>query len=286
MSKANWPENLIEELAYRRTVIFLGSGISATAKNEEGKSPYTWGEFLEMSKALLNNPAESDMQFINDRIEKEDYLLALQAIYKLSDKGVYTKFLKDNYTRGGYKPSASHKAIKEIDSRILITTNFDKIYDNLCNEETYVTHNYNDSSSIITAIKSPENLIIKAHGTIDAPSNIIFTSQQYFEIQQNHPEFYSLLQALFLTHTVLFLGYSMHDPDITLVMQSIKNITGQGSPHYILIKEGASNHLIEHWEYQYNISAITYGPSYDNFEENIIDLKNKVVGLREERGMP
>lgn len=27
-----WPDNLVEELAYRRCLIFLGSGISATAK--------------------------------------------------------------------------------------------------------------------------------------------------------------------------------------------------------------------------------------------------------------
>ena len=38
-----WPDNLVEELAYRRCLIFLGSGISATAKNDAGESPDTWG---------------------------------------------------------------------------------------------------------------------------------------------------------------------------------------------------------------------------------------------------
>ena len=41
-----WPDNLVEELAYRRCLIFLGSGISATAKNDAGESPDTWGAFL------------------------------------------------------------------------------------------------------------------------------------------------------------------------------------------------------------------------------------------------
>ena len=34
-----WPDNLVEELAYRRCLIFLGSGISATVKNDAGESP-------------------------------------------------------------------------------------------------------------------------------------------------------------------------------------------------------------------------------------------------------
>lgn len=41
-----WPDNLVEELAYRRCLIFLGSGISATAKNDAGESPDTWGAFV------------------------------------------------------------------------------------------------------------------------------------------------------------------------------------------------------------------------------------------------
>ena len=52
-----WPDNLVEELAYRRCLIFLGSGISATAKNDDGESPDTWGAFLNNVKSKLKNPS-------------------------------------------------------------------------------------------------------------------------------------------------------------------------------------------------------------------------------------
>lgn len=286
MSKINWPGNLIEEIAYRRCILFLGSGVSATAKNEEGQSPATWGKFLENLKNEIIRPQPEDIEFIDRMLAQENYLMALQAIYDLSDPGAYSKYLKDNFSRGRYNPSPVHEAIKEIDSKIVITTNFDRIYDNLCSEEHYVKYDYARTNSIISNIKSPENIIIKAHGSIDDTQEIIFTSKQYYEKQELHPEFYSLLESLFQVNTVLFLGYSLSDPDINLVLQSIRHTSNPSAPHYIVVKDGISKHIIKHWEETYNVRCLEYGPSYNNFEENIEELKNQVLGLREERQIP
>lgn len=286
MSRIVWPENLIEEIAYRRAVIFLGSGVSVTAKNDDGESPETWGSFINNIKKLIVNPKQEDLDFINKMIEQENFLLALQAIYDLCDSGSYSKYLKDNFSRGGFKPSEAHKAIKDIDSKIVITTNFDKIYDNLCNGPNYVVYDYQKTKSIISIIKSPENIIIKAHGSIDDTDEIIFTSKQYYQTQENYPEFYSLLKSLFQTHTVLFLGYSLSDPDINLVLQSIRNTSNSASPHYIVIKEGISKHIIKHWEDTYNVRCLEYGPNFSDFTENLEELRNLVLGLRDERKIP
>lgn len=283
--KINWPSNLVEEIAYRRCVIFIGSGISASAINEAGKQPPTWGKFISDIKKLIKSPDEDDNKFIDDMIAQEDYLMALQVIYDLSDSGAYNKYLKDTYSRGGYIPSETHKVIKQLDSKIVITTNFDKIYDNLCNQDTYIVHNYRDTKSIISNIKSPESIIIKAHGTIDDTNNIIFTGKQYYKAQENHPDFYSLLNALFLTNTVIFLGYSLSDPDINLVLQNVKNTSNSSAPHYVVLKDGTSKHRLKQWKDTYNIEALEYGPSHDKLEDNLIELKELVEELREKRSI-
>ena len=36
-----WPENLVDIIARRQCVLFLGSGVSANSSNEEGKHPLT-----------------------------------------------------------------------------------------------------------------------------------------------------------------------------------------------------------------------------------------------------
>ncbi|WP_252225494.1 SIR2 family protein [Clostridium sp. ZBS2] len=283
--KIEWPANLIEEIAYRRCIIFLGSGISATSKNINENKPPIWSKFIEEIKKLIQSPTEEDKKFIDDMIKQENYLMALQAIYDLSDAGAYNKYLKDTYARGGYLPSEVHKSIKALDSKIVITTNFDKIYENLCNQDGYIVDDYRNSKSIISNIKSPESIIIKAHGTIDDTDNIIFTGKQYYEAQAKYPEFYSLLHALFLTNTVIFLGYSLNDPDINLILQNINNTSNSTCPHYVILKEGTPKHLIKHWKDTYNIASLEYGPSYENLEENIIELKELVEELRNERSI-
>ena len=39
----NWPEDVVEDIARRRCVLYLGSGVSANSVNEKGETPATWG---------------------------------------------------------------------------------------------------------------------------------------------------------------------------------------------------------------------------------------------------
>ena len=281
-----WPDNLIEELAHRRCLIFMGAGISATAKNDEGKSPNTWKEFLDNIKLKMRNPTEDDVVFVEQMLKKEDYLLALQAIADLCDSGDYNAYLKNQFLRGGYKPSNVHKMIKDLDSKIVITTNFDKLYEELCGGQEYAVFDYTKTKAIVGAIKSPDSIIIKAHGTIDNTEDLIFTAKQYYQAQEKYPEFYHLLSALFLTHTVVFLGYSLNDPDINLLLQFLHNTANSTCPHYLIDKKGNKPQMIKHWKETYNVSLIEYGDDYSCLEGSLEELKDRVLGFRSDRKMP
>ena len=281
-----WPDNLVEELAYRRCLIFLGSGISATAKNDDGESPDTWGAFLDNVKSKMKNLSGDDKKFVEDMLKKQNYLLALQAIADLCDSGEYSNYLKSQYLRGKYKPSKVHELIKDLDSKIVVTTNFDKLYEGLCHEPEYITFDYTDTRSIIGSIKAPENIIIKAHGSIDDTEKLIFTAKQYYQAQEKYPEFYHLMTALFLTHTVVFFGYSLNDPDINLLLQFLHNTANSSCPHYMIDKKGNKPQLVKHWKDTYNVSLLEYGDDYSCLESSLEELRDLVVDLREERGMP
>ena len=219
--------------------------------------------------------------------KEKKILLALQTIYDLCDPGEYSNYLKEMYLRKGYAPSNVHKLIKDLDSKIVITTNFDKLYENACSDlQGCMTFDYTQTKSIIGCIKSPESIIIKAHGSIDDTEKIVFTAQQYYRAQEEYPEFYRLLSSLFLTHTIVFLGYSLQDPDINLLLQFLHNTANTSCPHYLVSKSGNSTQLIKHWKNTYNVSLIEYGDSYDYFEKSLEELRDLVIQLREERGRP
>lgn len=278
-----WKENIIKELAYKRCVIFIGSGISAGAKNSEGKTPLTWSKFIEEACKLSDGSSDD---YIKDVLKKENYLQALQAIKESSDPGDYADFLKENFSRPGFEPSITHQAIKDINSKIVVTTNFDNIYELNCRHGYTVANFYDPISKIISTIKSPENLIIKMHGSIEDTNRIVFTEKEYYIAKKENAEFYDLLKALFLTHTFLFLGYSLNDPDINLLLEIASHSNTHSNPHYVVAKEGTSRELKKHWLDCYNIFTLEYGPAYENLEENILNLKDKVLEVRSSLNLP
>jgi hypothetical protein len=42
----DWPEDLVWDVAARRSVLFLGAGVSRNAKNAHGVHPREWAAFL------------------------------------------------------------------------------------------------------------------------------------------------------------------------------------------------------------------------------------------------
>ena len=274
------PPNLIREIANKRVIFFLGSGISAnseaSAKDSDIKKPLTWGNFITGVKDLvpLGNPA---LNYIDSMIKKEDYLKALQAIKNNCDSGEYNDFLRKNFDDPHFLPNNIHEYIKDINCKIVITTNFDKIYEQCCGSHGYPTVNYYDPiSKLVTNIRSSQNLIIKLHGSIDDVNNIIFTENEFFDARRDNPDFYDILKALFLTHTVVFLGYSLNDPDINLQLELTNRTKVESNPHYILMPKGVEAELQKQWKDCYNVNVFEYGDHHTDLEKYMHQLALEV----------
>lgn len=276
-----WPDALVGEVARRRCVLFLGAGVSASATDAEGCHPKTWSEFLRDAAALVAD--KTKVKAISGLIDDRRYLLALEAIAAESDTADYQYFLTREFNNPGFNASDLHKTILEIDSRIVITTNFDKIYERLClshgNEGYKVLPYY--SNSLGDEIRSDTRIIIKAHGTIDDVQKMVFTKAEYHAAKRAHGGFYEMLRAIFLTHTVIFIGCSLDDPDLLLTLEDVR-ITASGTkPHYVLVREGKSTS----WEYRdwhasYNIRALEYGPDHTDLTLALQDLRTRVADIR------
>lgn len=282
-----WPEALVGEIARRRCVLFLGAGVSASAADSAGANPKDWSQFLKDACSLV--PARTKADEIKVLIDQRRYLLALQAITQESDAGDYQHFLTREFNNPSFLPSDLHKTILEIDSRIVITTNFDKIYERLClsdGKEGYKVLPYY-SDSLGDELRSDTRIIIKSHGTIDDVQKMVFTKSEYHAAKKKYPQFYSLLRAIFLTHTVIFIGCSLDDPDLLLTLEDVR-ITASGTrPHYVLVHSGKnSSWELRDWQESYNIRALEYGPGYTDLTAMLQDLRTRVADLRSTQPEP
>ena len=130
-----------------------------------------------------------------------------------------------------------YEAIFDLDSRIVATPNFDKIYETFANHKAAgsirIKHHYD--ADIAEAIRRSDRLILKIHGTIDSPNTMIFTRQEYAAARTKYQSFYSILEALALTHTFLFLGCGTNDPDLRLLLEDNFFRHASTSPHIFVL---------------------------------------------------
>lgn len=141
-----WPENLKKEIARRRAVFFIGSGVSASALDKDGNRLPTWRDFLDGCLKLI--PDDTHKNNVENLIKQKSYLTALQGIYDYTDKSDYRDHLINNFNKNDFIDYPIHEIIFDIDLRITITTNFDKIYENYCNQygdDGYSVLDYTDS---------------------------------------------------------------------------------------------------------------------------------------------
>jgi hypothetical protein len=231
-----WPERLVSDLARRRAVVVLGSGISRNSKNEAGQFPRTWGEFLSSQKPRMSGSTE-----FRAALRRYDYLTACELLKMELGGDDFRSLLISEFLAPRYQASEFHRAIFKLDSRIVATPNFDKIYETFANAEAQgsirVKNHYD--LDVADAIRREERLILKFHGSIDTPDKMIFTRREYAHARTEHGNFYKILEALALTHTFLFLGCGVHDPDTRLLLEDIFFRYSVNRPHVFVLPQRA-----------------------------------------------
>lgn len=282
----NWPQSLVEELAARRAIIFIGSGVSASAKAPGDVYPPTWKKLLvDATKRFILDPTEK--QFVDDLIEKQLYLDAAEVIFDSVGKPEQRAFFTEKFATPNYIPSEFHRVIQEINAKIVITTNYDQIYEIQCDAlragRGYAVRTYVDNK-ILNDIRSKDNLIIKAHGCINKTESIVLTRSDYFNVKRDNGYFYHIIDSLLTVNTVMFIGCGMSDPDIQLVLENTNIAAYSDHPHYAVLPKGRHQALIKALERTYNIKILEYdhveGDGHVDLLTSLIDLQGQVCSLR------
>ena len=113
---------------------------------------------------------------------------------------------------------AEWNTVKDLPVDIFITTNYDlaieKLFENDIDVITF--------PEIIIDYKYTRKLY-KLHGSVDYPESIIINESDYFRFFRDYKYFINKLYTLFYEYDVIFLGYSLGDPNINLIYNDAYN---------------------------------------------------------------
>jgi hypothetical protein len=278
-----WPVALVAELASRRSLLFLGAGASAGCLAEDGVTrPPLWPAFLATLRAAA--PHGTDLTAADSLIAKERYLDAAEVLLAKIPPADFTRVVREQFVRPKFSHSKVHLSVLTIDPKIVVTTNYDDIYDTFCRtglaRDGYNVCRYYDNH-LVNDLRSPVRLIVKAHGCVSDASRIILSRSQYFRERQLHTAFYAVLDALFITNTILFVGYSLADPDIQLVLENATISASCSHTHYALVEDSLQEDIEEAAKRAYNIHFIKYPVGrYDEAARMLQELAAEVTQFR------
>jgi hypothetical protein len=277
----SWPHTLVDDIARRRCVLFLGAGVSMNAVSALGKRPPGWVDFLQTGLARVDGATKH----IRALIKTGDLLTACELIKtKLDDQ--WLRLLDDEFVNPRYTHAKIHESILKLDSRIVLTQNFDKIYDTYAQNTTQnqIRIKCHNDPDVADFLRGGHSVIVKAHGTIDVPAEMIFTRKEYAAARHTHQSFYSMLDALAVTHTFLFIGCGVADPDVRILLEKVAFFYKGSRPHYMCVPKsshGPHDDLLASYRENLAIKALKYDPK--NGHSLLAEAVEELAGLVEER---
>lgn len=275
--------DLINDLAQRRTAIFVGAGVSAGATTVAGERMKAWPDFLtEAAQSLEDKKLK---RHAIDLIKSQDYLMACEMISRGLGVEPWRKILTAEYNQRG-NPSDLHKLLMKLNQRLVLTTNFDLYLETAWNEvNAKETHYPNIVRSIsedsFQAFRDSDNYIFKIHGSIDQIDTVIFTKKEYTEKAYGNWAYAKFIETILLTHTVIFIGFSLNDPAIAQVIESYAHNIPNARPHYIFLSGKQTDKFIEINKELRRIFIIPYDPK--NGHAELTEIFTKILQLVDAR---
>ena len=268
-----WTESINEIRKARdedRLVIFVGSGVSANSEVP------TWGRLIkEIAKEIEYDKCGEckkdcfDKEICKDRYNftPDEYLRIPEYFYKKCEDDSkcknskecnkdkkhekYYSFIKEVLLPKGssFKPNAIDDIIFDILPDHIITTNYDSLLEDSESVNAGMYTVISDDKELIN--NAGKNYIIKMHGTFDKPESIILKESDYIEYDHTHPLISTFIKGILVNHSFLFVGYSLNDYNLRLIMGWINyyrkqyNSKSEKVKHFVVNTEKVSDYEVK-----------------------------------------
>lgn len=227
------PPALIDDIVSGRCLPIIGSGFSLNCESVTGAKPLTWFPLARAIAAELNSDYD-----LSDPID------ALSAYERFASRSRLIERINHFLAPNEIKPGAVHRSFCKLPFDVVLTTNWDTLL-----EDGYLA--VNGGARRFKAIAREEHLsliggkhadgspssmsLIKIHGDVNNPDKMVITEEDFDSYISKNPLMSTFLANQLIHKTILFIGYSINDPDFRQIWQIIKDRLGKLTrPAYLL----------------------------------------------------
>ena len=211
-------DELKQAIQKRNLILFIGAGVSATLNFP------TWSKLLDRMGEELGFDTELFRRCGDSLMLAEYYSLVKGRLPKLNE---LLSTEKEN-VENGLRSSPIYEAIVKLDCPIIYTTNYDHLI-----ETAYELHQKSykrivDVNDLVN-LSPAETQIVKFHGDLTVNDSIVLTESSYFERLNFESPMDIKLRSDMLGKAILFLGYSLSDINIRLLIYKLDQLWKKGN---------------------------------------------------------
>lgn len=229
------PQELLDDIRRGECVPVIGAGFSMNAALPTGCTMPLWDELGRMiaakSRVRPSGNALKDISAYCSRCTKFELI----------------RLLRDCLHIRTAKPGRAHLGFARLPFEQVITTNFDFLLERAYEASGKCCIPVVDEDLLPFGLVDGETRLIKMHGDLHHPSLLIATEDDYDSFRDSRERMFQAIAHLLIQKTVLFIGYSIDDPDFRQIWRLVEKQFGQfRRPAYALLVEGSVEKIEEY----------------------------------------
>lgn len=279
-------ENLAKVLAAERPLALVGAGLSVPAGFP------TWGSLLDEMEQLL---PPLDERYVEALRGSGDLLWRAEEYRRLIDERAYQQLLRNRFgTAVTLKPADPTVTLVKLPFRHFITTNYDDVilraHDAAKLQPPRMLNwsREDDVRAFIFSLRDGNagRLLLHLHGHHSDPRTIVLTENDYTDRYVRAYDTARKLFAIFTTERVVFVGFSLNDPDLMALLREVNaTMRSDEARHFAIM--GLEQPVSEVFERnrlrkRYGVEPVFYDNS-DRTHQGLLDI---LKFLQQQSGPP
>ena len=252
-------------------VLFVGAGASVDAGMP------LWGTAIEKI---------ADKMQLTDK--QKDTLKIPQYYYNSRGKKEYTQLMREIFRyEDCLLPTKLHKKILDFQTATIVTTNYDHLIELAAENNGEFIRVI--SQDIDLPYKKSRRELIKMHGDFEH-DNFVLKEDDFLNYSRNFKLIETYVKSLIGSKVVLFIGYSLNDPDVKHIISWVKDILKEDFQRAYLILTNSEPNNIEK-EYFKNLGVnLIYGSELVKEKdvthtEQLIEVLDYLLSKEQENGL-
>lgn len=213
-------ESLKKSIKSQNTILFVGAGVSATLELP------TWSQLISHIASELDYDDELFKQYADNLTLAEYYVLAKGRI------GELRSWMDRNWdiSQDQIRQSTIYESIAKLNFPLIYTTNYDHCLETAldCWHKPY--KRIVDVDDLVD-LDSNTTQLIKFHGDTISDESIVLTESSYFRRLNFESPLDIKLRSDMLGKSILFLGYSLSDINIRLLIYKLDQLWKSSNVH-------------------------------------------------------